>query len=134
MARKQKASPYDDSAGRGTGGYLAPKSASVISSSSKQTGAMKVGHKAVTENQPDSSLFGAILATLFCFWPLGLIGIFWALRVRPRWKRGDEAGAKHAAAMAEKFTFAAVGLFVIIFGITVIAYAVYWFVGPRTKP
>src|SRR4051794_5607047 len=136
MARKPKASPYDDSAGRGTGDYLAPKSKTAIEplANPSQSGAMKVGHKDLQATAPDSSLLGAILATFFCFAPLGIVAILYALRVRPRWKRGDEAGAKHAAAMAEKLTFAAVGLFVIIFFFGVVGYGIYWFLGPRTKP
>jgi hypothetical protein len=136
MARKPKASPYDDSAGRGTGDYLAPKTNTAIeplANPSSKSAPMKVGHKALESTPPDSSLFGAVLATFFCFAPLGILAILYALRVRPRWKRGDEAGAKHAAEMAEKLTFAAVGLFVIVFVCGVIGYGIYWFFGPRAK-
>jgi len=134
MARKKKVNPYEGSAGRGTGDYLASPTSTAIETVSMPASTLKAGRKAVRPPPPDSSMLGAVLATFFCFWPLGVIAIIWALRVRPRWKRGDEDGARHAAEMAEKFTFAAVGLFVILFAIGIVVYAIYWFTGPRTKP
>ena len=130
MARrsKSKPSPYDDSAGRGTGDYLAQAPSTKVERVSGP-GSMSIGKKELLATQPDSSLVGALLATLFCFPPLGIFAIIYALQVRYRWKRGNEAGAKHAAAMAEKLTFASVGLFVIIFGIGLVVYVFYWFFG-----
>ncbi len=94
---------------------------------------MPAADKPSKDPPPNSSLAGAILATLFCFWPLGILAIIYALQVRPRWKRGDETGARHSAEMAEKFTFAAAGVFVIVFVLTLIFGGFYWFFGPRHR-
>ena len=136
MARKQKASPYDSSAGRGTGGYLAKPDAEETEPASPIRSLAMPGPPSQKQYQagpPDSTLLGAILVTLFCFWPLGIFAIIYALQVRPRWKRGDEAGAKRSAAMAEKLTFASVGIFVLLAFFGAIGYGIYWFFGPRNR-
>lgn len=135
MAKKQKASPYDSSAGRGTGDYLAQPAQTVVEQEIPvRAMPMPGAAKGMASSPPDSTLFGAVLATLFCFAPFGVLAIIYALQVRPRWKRGDESGARRSAEMAEKLTFASVGIFVILLAIGAVWYVVYWFIGPRTRP
>src|SRR5262245_40539141 len=115
MAKKQKQSPYDSSSGAGTGDYLEGSPGTDI----ERAGPVRAmpgptAADAFVEEAPHSSMLAAVLATLFCFFPLGLVAIIYALQVRPRWKRGDESGARHAAEMAEKLSFAAVGVTVIL--------------------
>ncbi|MBI2704343.1 MAG: CD225/dispanin family protein [Actinobacteria bacterium] len=128
MARKHKQSPYDSSAGAGTGHYLTESPGASI----ERAGAVRAmpgppGNQEAGLGPPSSTLFGAVVVTVFCFFPLGLFAVFYALQVRPRWKRGDESGARHAAQMAEKLTFAAVGMAVIVAVIAGLSYVVYWF-------
>ncbi len=67
---------------------------------------------------PPTYLGSAIIAILLCT-PLGVIGLYWGLRVRNRWGRGDENGAFQASRNAEMFTYAAFGAFVIIAAIAI---------------
>ena len=133
---KNQTSPYESEAGRGTGEYLTKRKGAEADGDAPVEPRPRVGYSlqpagAVQDDPPDSSLLGAVLVTLFCFLPFGLVAIAYALRVRPRWKRGDETGARHAAQMAERWTFAAVGLFVIVFVIAAIAAGVMYFVDGR---
>lgn len=128
MARKNRQSPYDSSAGAGTGDYLAQSpGASMERAAAVRAMPGPPGKQGFVEGPPSSTLFGAVVVTVFCFFPLGLFAVIYALQVRPRWKRGDETGARHAAEMAEKFTFAAVGMAVIIVAIGALYYLGYWF-------
>src|SRR4051794_29736864 len=107
MARKPKTSPYDNAAGRGTGDYLAQSPSADIErvNTGRAVPPGAATGTRVDDRPPDSTMLGAFLSMLFCFPPLGLFAVIYALQVRPRWKRGDEAGAKHSAQMAEKLTF-----------------------------
>jgi hypothetical protein len=68
---------------------------------------------------PPTYLGTAILGVLLCT-PLGLLGVYWGLRVRSRWARGDEDGAFSASDKAEMFTYAALGAFMIIAAIALV--------------
>lgn len=81
---------------------------------------------------PPNNLLGSVLVTLFCCMPFGIVAIVYGLQVGPKFKKGDEAGAEKASDMSEKWMYAAVGSFVLIFLATV-AYAVFQrFFGPKT--
>ena len=56
------------------------------------------------QQPPKSWLTESILATIFCFWPLGIPGIVNAARVESRFYRGDMEGAEVAAAKAKRWT------------------------------
>jgi serine/threonine protein kinase len=43
--------------------------------------------------KPANWLIGAIFITLFCFWPLGIASLFFALQVNSSFDKGDVAGA-----------------------------------------
>ena len=81
---------------------------------------------------PDSGLLGAVVSVLF-FFPLGIFAVLAALQVRPRWKRGDRTGAREASDRAERLTYAAVGVFIVLAIVVAIGYFVYWVSGPRTR-
>ena len=62
---------------------------------------------------PKTWLVESILVTLFCFLPLGIVGIIYASKVESQFQAGDIEGANRAAANAKKWTIA--GLCVAIF-------------------
>lgn len=68
---------------------------------------------------PPTYLGSAIIAIVLCT-PLGVLGLYWGLRVRNRWGRGDENGAFRASRNAEMFTYAAFGAFVILLAIAIV--------------
>ena len=53
---------------------------------------------------PDSGLGPAILVTLFCCWPIGLIAIFTALQVNRVYRSGDYKRAQRLAQRSQKLT------------------------------
>ena len=63
----------------------------------------------------------AILSTLFCCLPLGVVSIVFAAQVNGKWNSGDVAGARDASAKARTFALwstiigVVVGLLYIVF-------------------
>ena len=55
-------------------------------------------------------LVPAILSTIFCCLPLGVVSIIFATQVNSKVQTGDIAGAMEASRKAKMFTFIAVGL------------------------
>jgi predicted secreted protein len=52
---------------------------------------------------PPNHLVWAILSTLFCCLPLGIVSIVFAAQVNSKWTSGDTAGAQEASDKARKF-------------------------------
>jgi hypothetical protein len=51
--------------------------------------------------KPDTYLVSAILATLFCCLPFGVVAIVYAAQVDSKWHAGDQAGAQEASGKAK---------------------------------
>jgi hypothetical protein len=68
---------------------------------------------------PPNHLVWAILATVLCFWPLGIASIVFSTQVNSKWAMGDAEGAQASSHKAKTFAIvtAVVGLFadVIVF-------------------
>jgi hypothetical protein len=74
--------------------------------------------------QPDSNLVWAILSTLLCCLPLGIVSIVYASRVSGLWAQGQYAEAQAAADTAKKWAIwsAVAGVIVlIIYGVVAVA-------------
>jgi hypothetical protein len=52
---------------------------------------------------PKNYLVWAILSTVLCCLPLGIVSIVFAAQVNGKWAAGDVAGAQQASAKAKKF-------------------------------
>ncbi len=52
---------------------------------------------------PENNLVWAILCTVFCCLPLGIVSIIKASKVRELWAQGDTVGAQQAADEAKKW-------------------------------
>jgi len=52
---------------------------------------------------PPNYLVWAILTTIFCCLPLGVISIVFSAQVNSKWALGDVAGAQESSAKAKKF-------------------------------
>ncbi|MDO9455099.1 CD225/dispanin family protein [Nocardioides sp.] len=74
---------------------------------------------------PSNNLVWAILSTLLCCLPLGVVSIVFAAQVNGKWQSGDQAGAHDAANKAKNFAIASavVGL-VVILGYIILVVAV----------
>jgi hypothetical protein len=64
----------------------------------------------------------AIFTTLFCCWPLGLVGVIYAFMANGMIKKGDHNGATKKLAIAKFFTFAA-----FVSGLIIAAGVVFYF-------
>lgn len=69
-----------------------------------------------TQTKPDNNMLWAILCTLFCCLPLGIVSIINAAKVDSLYRAGDYDGAQEAADNAKKYAqySAACGLVVFI--------------------
>ncbi len=56
---------------------------------------------------PPNYLAWAIVTTLLCFWPLGIVAIVFAAQVNTKWAAGDVLGAQNASRQARTFTIVA---------------------------
>ena len=74
--------------------------------------------------EPDNNLVWAILSTVLCCLPLGIVSIMKATSVSGLWARGDYAGAQQAADDAKKFAIWSAIASVVIWVIVVIVYVV----------
>lgn len=65
---------------------------------------------------PSSNLVWAILSTVFCCLPLGIVSIVFAAQVNGKWAAGDYAGAQESSRKARQWAIisAVVGLIGII--------------------
>jgi len=74
---------------------------------------------------PDNNLVWAILCTVLCCLPLGIVAIIKSTKVKELWMAGDHAGAEKAAADAKKYAIwgAAAGAIVIVLYIIFFAVA-----------
>ncbi|MDR1238290.1 MAG: CD225/dispanin family protein [Propionibacteriaceae bacterium] len=52
---------------------------------------------------PDNYLVWAILSTIFCFLPLGIVSIVFSSQVNSKWTMGDIYGAQESARKARNF-------------------------------
>jgi hypothetical protein len=60
--------------------------------------------------KPDNNLILAILSTLFCCLPAGVVAIVYASQVDTKWSQGDVAGAQRAAKSSRTWSWVSAGL------------------------
>ncbi len=59
-----------------------------------------------TSGKPDNYLAWAIVSTLLCCLPLGVVSIVYAAKVDGAWMSGDQAAAHHYSRQAKQFAIA----------------------------
>ena len=75
-------------------------------------------------NKPKSNLVMAILVTLFCCLPMGIVSIVYAAQVDSKWHAGDWQGAERASRSAKNWATASIvgGLiFSVVYGLFVVS-------------
>ncbi len=87
-----------------------------------------------TNNQPigtppDNNLVWAILCTVLCCLPLGIVSIIKSTKVKELWALGDYAGAQKAADDAKKWAIWGAAIAVIIWVLYVLFFVVIGFGG-----
>lgn len=59
---------------------------------------------------PDNNLVWAIVSTVLCCWPLGIVSIIKSTKVNTLWAQGDYVGAQKSADDAKKWAiYSAIG-------------------------
>ncbi|GEE01180.1 hypothetical protein nbrc107696_16260 [Gordonia spumicola] len=78
--------------------------------------APQFGYQGPQTPEPDNNLVWAILTTVLCCLPLGIVAIVKSTSVSKLWAAGDHAGAQQAADDAKKFAIwgAAAGAIVLV--------------------
>ncbi|MBN6113926.1 CD225/dispanin family protein [Xanthomonas bonasiae] len=76
-----------------------------------------------TAPQVSNNLVWAILSTLFCCLPLGIVSIVFAAQVNTKLAAGDVAGARESADKAKKWTIYSVIAWVVL----VVLYLIFIF-------
>jgi hypothetical protein len=79
------------------------------------------GYGAQSAPPPPNYLVWAILSTILCFLPLGIVSIVFAAQVNSKWAIGDVAGAQRASELAKKLTIWTVVVGVIVNIVALIA-------------
>ncbi|MFT4848454.1 MAG: hypothetical protein ACI83B_000985, partial [Sediminicola sp.] len=57
----------------------------------------------LTSKPPDNNLVWAIVSTVLCCWPLGVVSIIKSAKVNTLWAQGDYEGAQKSADDAKKW-------------------------------
>ena len=88
-------------------------------------GAPGYGHFPVAQYEaagppPPNHLVGAILATIFCCQPFGIVSIVYAAQVDDKWRAGDFAGANDASSKAQTWLTWAVGTWLVVMALVVL--------------
>ncbi len=84
-----------------------------------------------TQTPPPNYLVWAILTTIFCCLPFGIISIVFAAQVNSKWVAGDYNGARKASNNAKTWAwvaFAAWAILAVIYAIAVFAFGIsaFW--------
>ena len=80
----------------------------------------------ISENEAPDHLVLAILVTIFCCWPLGIVGILKSNECRTARQRGDRDAAKRFGGEAKKFSLIAIGCGIAVYVICGACWGVYF--------
>ncbi|MGC4005821.1 MAG: CD225/dispanin family protein [Pirellulales bacterium] len=73
------------------------------------------------EGKPPNYLVHAIISTVLCCWPLGIVAIVFAAQVDSKWYAGDQFGARHASNQAKTWAWISFGIGIVVIAIYVVA-------------
>lgn len=79
---------------------------------------------AASRGKPGNNLVWAILSTLLCCLPLGVVAIVYAAQVDSKYAAGDHAGAQDASKKAAMFSWISFGIGLVVMLVYVIGMAI----------
>lgn len=82
-----------------------------------------------TPAPPDNNLVWAILCTIFCCIPLGIVAIIKSTKVKELWALGDYEGAQKASKDALKYSLWGAGISVILWVLYLLFFVVLGIAG-----
>ncbi len=74
-----------------------------------------------TGTPPENYLVWAILVTIFCCLPFGIVSIIFAAQVNSKWQSGDLEGARQASKNAKTWAWVSAGIGIVSIIIALIA-------------
>jgi hypothetical protein len=77
----------------------------------------------LTSKPPDNNLVWAIVSTVLCCWPLGVVSIIKSAKVNTLWAQGDYEGAQKSADDAKKWAIYS-GIGAAVFSVIIIIIAI----------
>lgn len=87
---------------------------------------------------PDNHLVWAILSTVLCCLPLGIVSIVYAAQVNDKWLRGDVAGAMESSRKARQFAMWSAIAYLVLLAVIAVVYVGFFAViigtGVSTAP
>jgi hypothetical protein len=87
---------------------------------------------------PDNYLVWAILSTILCCLPLGIVSIVFAAQVNEKWARGDVAGATESSRKAKQYAIWSAAVHLVLGAVVIVAYVGFFAVligsGVATSP
>ena len=78
------------------------------------------GQRSNNKIPPPNYMVWAVLSTLFCCLPLGIVSIIKASEVNSKWIAGDEIGAKMSSEQAKNWAIASLVVGIVVKPITII--------------
>ena len=72
------------------------------------------------QGPPSNYLVGAILTTIFCCLPFGIVSLIFAAQVNTKWESGDYEGAANASKNAKIWAWVSFGIAAAIFIIAIV--------------
>jgi len=73
---------------------------------------------------PDNNLVWAILCTVLCCLPLGIVAIIKSTKVKELWMAGDHVGAQKAADDAKKYSIWGAGIAALLWVLYIVFFVV----------
>ncbi len=92
----------------------------------KEVEPVKVDEPNKAKYPPENYLIWAILSTLFCCWPVGIVSIVHASKVESAFNRGDYNGALDASQKAKKWALISAisaGIFWVLYCLLIVVLA-----------
>jgi uncharacterized membrane protein YozB (DUF420 family) len=83
------------------------------------------GYGGVQGAPPPNYLVWAILSTVLCFLPLGVVSIVFSTQVNTKWAMGDVAGAQIASEKAKKFAMWSAIIWAILLVVGVVVWVLF---------
>ncbi|XP_071853266.1 uncharacterized protein [Apostichopus japonicus] len=109
-----------------------PQQITVVNTVAAATQPAPVTIVRTTQVQPNDYLVFAILVTIFCFWPTGIVAIVFAAKVRSLFSSGDIQGAEQASASAKLWSKISLGIGIVWITVYVIIQIINIIVGAAT--
>lgn len=110
LSKKEKASEGEDPFEDNESGFIDPFAPKKQQQSGGQQYQNRQQNQSRTPIKPDNNLAGAILVTIFCCLPFGIVSIVYAAQVDSYWRTGQYENAENSANQSRTWMWVSFGL------------------------